>query len=181
MKCPKCGKEIVENSVFCSYCGQRVNKPIPAKVWFKKSTIIWIILGSVLYGILAGGIISYKMLKPLPSPVVRVPQPNPCPPGYDEEVKKLEAAKARIAEANARAAEAKAEQDRIAAEKEKDRKAAEEAETAKAEAEAKKAEAETAKAKAEAEAKKAEAKKAEAEAQKVAEAKKIVEIKIRTK
>ena len=172
MKCPKCGKEIVENSVFCSYCGQRVNKPIPAKVWFKKSTIIWIILGSVLYGILAGGIISYKMLKPLPSPVVRVPQPNPCPPGYDEEVKKLEAAKARleaakarIAEANARAAEAKAEQDRIAAEKEKDRKAAEEAETAKAEAETAKAE----------------AKKAEAEAQKVAEAKKIVEIKIRTK
>ena len=42
MKCPKCGKEIANDSQFCEYCGNKIN-PV------KKTQKIYIFSGQILH------------------------------------------------------------------------------------------------------------------------------------
>ena len=67
MKCPNCGKEITDDSLFCEYCGAKIEKATPvtnpqsAPKKDKKKLITTIIL-VLIFGIGAAGLI-FKMVK----------------------------------------------------------------------------------------------------------------------
>lgn len=42
MKCPKCGKEITNDSVFCGYCGTQMSKPN------SKIGLLFIVMGALV-------------------------------------------------------------------------------------------------------------------------------------
>ena len=54
MKCPKCGKEIANDSQFCEFCGTQV-------IHSKKNTkIVWVILSVICGAVVFGGIILHE-------------------------------------------------------------------------------------------------------------------------
>ena len=58
MKCSKCGKEINEQAKFCKYCGapvqveKQVSSANASKVVQRRNSKTWIIIASILLGIL---------------------------------------------------------------------------------------------------------------------------------
>ena len=51
MRCPKCGKEIADDSKFCEFCGAKISSP-------KRIKVLWIVL-VVLFGLSALGVGSF--------------------------------------------------------------------------------------------------------------------------
>ena len=57
MKCPKCGKEIANDSVFCEYCGNPIRKSHKKVIWITFITILVLLIGwaSFQMGVQSGG------------------------------------------------------------------------------------------------------------------------------
>jgi predicted nucleic acid-binding Zn ribbon protein len=50
MKCPKCGKEIANDSVFCEYCGEQIKKNNRVKN-------PWRLIAVLLMAVVVGGLV----------------------------------------------------------------------------------------------------------------------------
>ena len=59
MKCPKCGKEIANDSQFCEFCGTKINL-VSTKSQSPQSRKLWKILTAILCIIVFGGILYYE-------------------------------------------------------------------------------------------------------------------------
>lgn len=64
MKCPSCGKEIAEDSLFCEYCGTKLESvasvPPEQKIHSKSRTPLWMILALLPFVIIGGVVIYYQ-------------------------------------------------------------------------------------------------------------------------
>lgn len=121
MKCPKCGKEIANDSIFCEFCGTKISKP-------KSIKILWIIL-IVLLGssaLCAGSFYVYDLHKQIEKEVAEAKAAQEEAERLAEEAKEkarqdsIDAAIARQKQLQAEEA-AMAQQAKLQAEREKAR------------------------------------------------------------
>lgn len=60
MKCPKCGKEIANDSQFCEYCGTKINLVSTDEKKTKSYKPIWITLITIISALILGFIVYYQ-------------------------------------------------------------------------------------------------------------------------
>ena len=60
MKCPKCGKEIADDSNFCEFCGKRVNVGTADKKGSEKKRIFFFSLFAVLLVVVVAGVVYHE-------------------------------------------------------------------------------------------------------------------------
>ena len=64
MKCPKCGKEIADDSIYCEYCGTKLENAASVspeqKNHSKSRTTLWMMILAMLLVVIVGGVVIYN-------------------------------------------------------------------------------------------------------------------------